>query len=90
MFTLVCVHGSCGSLSLRAWQSLSVLTGLTSLSLFYCAVTDVGLRHVACLTNLTSLNLDSRDITDAAMKHIAGPSLVNSSYHPTAASTQLL
>lgn len=48
------------------------MSSLSSLSLFYCAISDAGIRHLSTLTNLTHLNLDNRDITDSSMCHIAG------------------
>jgi hypothetical protein len=43
---------------------------LTRLSLFYCNITNGGLRHIAQLTELEVLNLDSREISDDGLCHL--------------------
>ena len=48
----------------NAMSKIAKLTGLRSLSLFYCNVSSRGLRHLASMDKLESLNLDSRDIGD--------------------------
>lgn len=43
---------------------------MKNLSLFYCNITNRGLRHLASLKNLETLNLDSRDIGDDGLKYL--------------------
>ena len=43
---------------------------LISLSLFYCNISDSGLRFLADMTTLEVLNLDSRDIGDEGLLHL--------------------
>jgi hypothetical protein len=44
--------------------SLPKFKKLVRLSLFYCNITNNGLRHLAQMTDLEVLNLDSREIGD--------------------------
>ena len=44
---------------------------LSELSVFYCNITDVGVRHLGGLRHLTKLNLDGRDLTDASCQSLA-------------------
>lgn len=43
---------------------------LARLSLFYCNITNGGLRYIAELKNLEVLNLDSREISDGGLCHL--------------------
>ena len=43
---------------------------LVSLSLFYCNISDDGLRFLSDMTTLEVLNLDSRDIGDQGLHHL--------------------
>lgn len=43
---------------------------LKKLSLFYCNISNVGLRHLALMTSLEVLNLDSRDIGDEGLIYL--------------------
>lgn len=38
--------------------------------MFYCNISNSGLRHISNLTTLQSLNLDSRDISDDGLKYL--------------------
>jgi Leucine-rich repeat (LRR) protein len=40
---------------------------LKKLSLFYCNISNDGLRHLSTMTSLEVLNLDSRDVSDEGM-----------------------
>lgn len=43
---------------------------LSRLSLFYCNISNAGLRHIAGMTNLEILNLDSREIGDNGLVYL--------------------
>ena len=53
-----------------AMAKIAKFTKLTRLSLFYCNISNGGLRHIAQLTDLEVLNLDSRDISDDGLAHL--------------------
>ena len=53
-----------------AMAKIAKFTKLTRLSLFYCNISNGGLRHIAELTDLEVLNLDSRDISDEGLSHL--------------------
>jgi len=54
----------------RALIHIAKLSKLEHLSLFYCEITNNGLRHLSQLESLQSLNLDSRDIGDNGMYYL--------------------
>jgi len=48
----------------RGMPHIAKFTKLTRLNLFYCHISNFGLRNLAKLENLEVLNLDSRDVSN--------------------------